>query len=176
MTVLTLLTLGLSYKGNYGEVPNSRLSSLSLEKLVFSSGTNGRYPFNSKVHSLFVRDKGQEPALIILMQYNEGVTRTVRRSLGTRRTPLLFSISSLPNKEHDLNVSLFRFGQSSRTWFPEAELEEAWFPALEEGRTLPAGIRDGEIQQGIILLPEWFNLHKPVTIAYTQNARTVRFL
>ncbi|MCG8603780.1 hypothetical protein MJD09_02125 [bacterium] len=174
--VLTLLTLGLPYRGNYGEVPNSGQNSPSLEEVVFSIGNYGRYLSNSKVHSLFVRDNSQEPALMILVAYNSAMTKTVRQALGTQRTPLLFSISSLSSKEHDLNASLFQFRQNHRNWFPGAELAKVWLSESEGNRWFPGSILGGYIQQGIILLPEWFNLHQPVTIVYTQNTRTVRFL
>ncbi len=173
--ILTLVVLGLSYEGNYGEVPNKTLPVILADHVSMKNQSLRLSP-SAKINSLFVRHgQTQEPILIILVAHDYRLTQKIRNIFPTRRTPLLFSISSMPAKESNLDLDLFRFRQNDKIWSPVDRVEKAWFVLFKDAK-FGGPINQGEIQRGLVLLPEWFDLQQPITIAYTKSERTLSLM
>ncbi len=173
--ILTLLILGLAYKGNYGQAPNKVLPVI-LEDPESLENQSLRLSSSAKINSLFVRHaQTQEPILIILVTHDDRLTQKIRDIFPTRRTPLLLSISSMPAKESHIDLDLFRFRQNDKIWSSVDQVEKAWFVLFKDAK-FGGPINQGEIQRGLVLLPEWFDLQQPITIAYTKSERTLNLM
>ncbi|MFQ5864261.1 MAG: hypothetical protein ACE5IW_03430 [bacterium] len=174
---LTLLMLGFSYKWIYGEVPVNLKSLPEVVQQVVSSEQAGiQISSENQINSLFVRQVGNGPmAMIMLIAHDKEVTQIVQEILQSKQTPLIFSVSALPFTEANFDPSLFRFEQNHRVWPARSEPIDKVMFALS-GAKFGGALKDGEIHQGVVLLPEWFDLRQPITIRYLDNARLLTFL
>ncbi len=172
----TLLILGLSNKGSYGRVPVDVKGLSHYFADAFSSDrTEFETAHPSKINSLFVKDDGSGPtAMIILVAHNDDLTDNVQRITNTKQIPLVFSVSTLPFKEAEFEPYHIEFEQNNKIWQPQIEGEYEIFPLSSEGK-FGGTIHDGEIHQGVVMLPDWFDVHRPIIIRYFASQRMLRF-
>ena len=91
-------------------------------------------------------------------------------------TPLVFSVSTLPNRTVNFDPALLRFEQRGRIWQPNAHKNSTDVWPLEEGGHFGGVINDSQVQQGVILLPKWFAPETPITIRYGDFHYLARFV
>lgn len=122
---------------------------------------------SDKITSFFVRDNDSNRIqLSMLVAYKPELAQSVRAIVRQRVTPLVFSISTLPNRIVSFDPGLLRFEQKGRIWKPETGKNSPDVMALEENGAFGGKIADGEIHQGVILLPAWFDPQVPITLRY----------
>ncbi len=168
--LVTLLVLGLSNKGTYGKVPASFIPGFGKSRDV--ERTQFTPPIASPINSLFVKSDGStSTTLIILVAYDSSLAHKTEAGFAGQ-TPLILSVSTLPFKEARFDPTLVEFEQDGHTWRPVADGES--FPIV---KTAPFGgrIRDGQIHQGVVMLPGEFDLSRPLTIRYLSSHRVLRF-
>ncbi|MFQ5602626.1 MAG: hypothetical protein ACE5HS_05105 [bacterium] len=174
--ILTLLMLGLSHKGSYGKVPVNinRLSQI-LQKGISSNLADLNSHNSPHINSLFVQNDGSGAvAMIVLVAYNGAFTKAFQQAGLSRQIPLIFSISSLPFQTANLNPALLRFEQGGKSWQPTDSEKPTIFTLFKNGK-FGGAIHDGDIHQGLVLLPEWFDIEQPITIRYLNNKREFHF-
>ncbi len=176
--ILTLLILGLSNKWIYGKVPvNIKKLPHLLEDVFSSAGFGSKFTTSSssKVNSLFVRNSDSGPsAMIILVAYDDIVTETVQKIMQTEKIPLIFSVSTLPYKEVELEPTFIQFEQDEKRWHPESEYNNEFFVLFQNSK-FGGVITEGEVHQGIVMLPELFDITQPITIKYLSTKRVFSF-
>lgn len=175
---LTLLMLGFSHKGIYGKVPVHLKSLPEIVKQLVSSEQSGiEISLKNQINSLFVRHAGNGPmAMIMLIAYDKEVTQAVQEILQSKQTPLIFSVSTLPFAKANFDPSLLQFEQDQHVWRTQSEPNiDVMFP-LGKNVKFGGALRDSEIHQGVVLLPDWFDLRRPIIIRYLNNERLLTFL
>jgi hypothetical protein len=131
----------------------------------------------NKITSLFVRtNDSNRIQFSILITYKDEFTRAVRELIGEEVTPLLFSVSTLPNRTAHFEPALLRFEQRGRSWQPSPERSAIDIWPWEEGGTFGGTLTDTQVQQGVILLPEWFDPQAPITLRYGDFHYLARFI
>jgi len=130
-----------------------------------------------KITSFFVRaNDSKRIQLSILIVHRQEFTRAVRALFSEKVTPLLLSVSTLPNRTGAFDPTLFRFEQRGRIWQPNATANAGDILPTEEGRAFGGTIADGEVQQGVMFLPEWFDARAPITVRYGDFHYLARFI
>jgi hypothetical protein len=120
-----------------------------------------------KVTSFFVRaNDSKRIQLSMLIACKEEFTQAVRALVGEKVTPLLFSVSTLPNRTVYFDPSLLRFEQRGRIWQPSTDSAAMDMLPLEEIEPFGGKLSEGQVQQGVILLPAWFDPQAPITVRY----------
>jgi hypothetical protein len=120
-----------------------------------------------KITSFFVpADAGRMIQLSMLVTYTAEFTRVVRELLGEEVTPLLFSVSTLPSRTVTFDPTRLHFEQYGRVWHPRLASDPIEFLALNESSRFGGDLSDGEVHQGVILLPAWFDPQAPITLRY----------
>lgn len=175
MILVALLIMGFSHKRSYGKVPaNSKNLPELMDNILSPHSVDLGISHQNKIRSLFVRPDGKNSlAIIMLVAHNEEVTNTVREILQSNQTPLIFSVSTLPFTEGYFDPTLFQFVQEQKVWRPSAELNDV-FP-LGKNAKFGGELNDGEIHIGVILLPEWFDITRPISLRYGNYSRSVKF-
>ncbi|MGH7457038.1 MAG: hypothetical protein ACRENG_37155 [bacterium] len=131
----------------------------------------------NKITSLFVRtNDSNRIQLSILITYKDEFTLAVRELVGEKVTPLLFSVSTLPNRTVHFDPALLRFEQRGRSWQPSPERNAIDIWPWEEGGPFGGTLTDAQVQQGVILLPEWFDPQAPITLRYGDFHYLARFI
>jgi len=122
---------------------------------------------DNKVTSLFVRSAGKGSIeLTMLIAYSRSITATTRKILNEEKTPLIFSVSALPLMSAEFNPENLTFVQNERSWSPQlSESAQDIFPLGKKGN-FGGIINETQVHQGVILLPAWFDLTKPIIIKY----------
>jgi hypothetical protein len=100
----------------------------------------------------------------------------VRELFGENVTPLVFSVSTLPLRHVVFDPARLRFEQRGRAWQPDSSRRALDVWPLEEGSRFGGPIADGQIQQGVILLPAWFDPQAPITVRYGDFHYLARFV
>ena len=177
MFLLTLMILGFSHKGSYGSIPvKSKGLSEFFENFLSSHTTDLDHSIQNHIQSLFVRPEGKHSnAILILVAYNSEVTRVVREILHSNKTPLIFSVSALPSVEVDFDPALFQFEQNQKVWQPNADPNTFEILPLGKNTKFGGDLTDDEIHQGVILLPEWLDITRPMSIHYVNYKRLLIF-
>lgn len=175
MILLALLIMGFSHKWSYGKIPaNSKNRPELMEHILSSCPVDLDISPENNIKSLFVRPKGKNSsAIIMLVAHNEEVTKIVREILQSNQTPLIFSVSTLPFTEGYFDPTLFQFVQEQTIWQPNAKLNDV-FP-LGKNSKFGGELNDGEIHLGVILLPEWFDVTRPISLHYGNYSRSLKF-
>lgn len=173
---MALLLLGFSHKGTHGEIPvNPEKLSEKLSRTLHARD-RVKLPAKNAIHSLFVRPHGRgSRALLMLVAYDEHVHDAVRRIAQSEHTPLIFSVSTLPETTVLFEPRALIFEQEGRAWQPtDDEFAATVIPLGVEAR-FGGELIDSEIHQGVILLPAWFDIERPLTVRYNGYSRTVSF-
>jgi hypothetical protein len=150
----------------------------------FSSKNAPRTPLSparkleaNKITSLFVRvNDSKRIQFSILITYKDEFTQAVRELIGEEVTPLLFSVSTLPTRTAHFDPALLRFEQRGRSWQPSPERNAIDIWPWEEGEAFGGTLTDAQVQQGVILLPEWFDPRAPITLRYGDFHYLARFV
>lgn len=120
-----------------------------------------------KITSFFVRDNDSNRIqLSMLVAYQAELTKAVREIVGQKVTPLVFSVSTLPSRMVSFDPTQLRFEQNGRQWTPMTGPHSPDVMPLEENGVFGGKVADGEVHQGVVLLPAWFNPHRPITLRY----------
>ena len=131
----------------------------------------------NKIISLFVRaNDSNRIQFSILITYKNEFTQAVRSLIGEEVTPLLFSVSTLPTRTANFDPALLRFEQRGRSWQPSPERNAIDVWPWEEGGTFGGILTDTRPQQGVILLPAWFDPQTPITLRYENFHYLARFV
>jgi hypothetical protein len=139
--------------------------------------TTSRKIETDKVTSFFVRaNDSKRIQLSMLVAYKAEFTQAVRELVGHKVTPLVFSVSTLPNRIVYFDPSQLCFEQGGRCWRPEAMGGQLDVLSLEEGGRFGGKLTDGELHQGVIFLPEWFDPATPITLRYGDFHYLARFV
>lgn len=129
-----------------------------------------------KITSFFVRaNDSKRIQLSMLVAYRAELTEAVRQIFGQKVTPLVFSVSTLPNRSVNFDPTLLRFEQRGRVWQPVANDNTADILPLDEGARFGGTVTDSEVHQGIVMLPAWINPKEPITLRYGDFHYLARF-
>jgi hypothetical protein len=129
-----------------------------------------------KITSFFVRaNDSKRIQLSILVTHKKEFTQAVRQLLQENVTPLLFSVSTLPNRTINFDPALLRFEQRGRIWQPNGVINSIDIWPLEEGGQFGGVITESQAHQGVILLPGWFDSQAPITVRYGDFRYLARF-
>ncbi len=129
------------------------------------------------ITSFFIRaNDSKRIQLSVLVTYKKEFTHAVRKLVQENVTPLLFSVSTLPNRTISFNPALLRFEQRGRAWQPDGLKNSVDIWPLEEGGQFGGVINDSQVHQGVILLPEWFDPAAPITVRYENFHYLARFV
>jgi hypothetical protein len=130
-----------------------------------------------KITSFFVRaNDSKRIQLSMIIASKEELTQAVRALLGEKVTPLLFSVSTLPNRTVYFDPSLLRFEQRGRIWQPSKTSAQVEILTLEKGGQFGGTLTDGQVHQGVIFLPPWFDPQAPITLRYGDFHYLARFI
>jgi hypothetical protein len=110
-----------------------------------------------------------------LIVHKQEFTQAVRALFRDNVTPLFLSVSTLPNRKAVFDPTLLRFEQCGRLWRPEMTGSVPEVLSLEAGEPFGGTLTDGQIHQGVILLPEWFDPQTPITVRYGDFQYLARF-
>ena len=138
--------------------------------------TNSQKIEADKITSFFVRaNDSKRIQLSMLVAYRAELTEAVRQISGQKVTPLVFSVSTLPNRSVNFDPTLLRFEQRGRVWQPVANDNAADILPLDEGAKFGGMVTDSEVHQGIVMLPAWINPKEPITVRYGDFHYLARF-
>ncbi len=163
---------------NAGAQPEPRLAAISpipikaskrssTDNVDLLSSTAPKKIESDKVTSFFVRaNDSKRIQLSMLVAYKQEFTHAVRAVVGQKVTPLVFSVSTLPNRAVNFDPTLLRFEQKGRVWQPSAEESTVDFLPVEEGGQFGGTLAEGQTQQGVVFLPEWFDPQIAITVRY----------
>lgn len=128
------------------------------------------------ITSFFVRDvEHRRITLSVLVAHNFELTQFVRQLTGEPVTPLVFSVSTLPDRRGFFDPLLLSFEQKGRTWKPSAASVEDLMP-LTADTPFGGEVSDGEVHQGVVFVPDWFNPEEPITVHYGDFRYQTRFI
>lgn len=130
-----------------------------------------------QITSFFIRaNDSKRIQLSVLVTYKKEFADAVQQLVQEKVTPLVFSVSTLPNRTVNFDPALLRFEQRGRIWQPNAHKNSTDVWPLEEGGHFGGVINDSQVQQGVILLPKWFEPETPITIRYGDFHYLARFV
>lgn len=130
-----------------------------------------------QITSFFIRaNDSKRIQLSVLVTYKKEFADAVQQLVQEKVTPLVFSVSTLPNRTVNFDPALLRFEQRGRIWQPNALKNSTDVWPLEEGGHFGGVINDSQVQQGVILLPKWFEPETPITIRYGDFHYLARFV
>jgi hypothetical protein len=129
-----------------------------------------------KITSFFVRaNDSKRIQLSMLVAYKPEFAEAVQQMVGQKVTPLVFSVSTLPNRQVEFNPAKLRFEQRGRAWQPEADKDVLDVLPLDENAKFGGLVTDREVHQGVVLLPAWMNPKEPITLHYGDFHYLARF-
>lgn len=136
--------------------PVDRVPAVNLKKMA-----------TDKVTSFFVRaNDSKRIQLSMLVVYKAELAAAIQKMYGQKVTPLVFSVSTFPNRQIDFDPAKLRFEQRGRIWNPESEKTAVNILPLDDNTKFGGMVSDGEVHQGIVLLPAWMNPQEPITLRY----------
>lgn len=129
-----------------------------------------------KITSFFVRaNDSKRIQLSMLVAYKPDFAEAVQQMVGQKVTPLVFSVSTLPNRQVEFNPAKLRFEQRGRVWQPEVSQDVLDVLPLDDNAKFGGLVTDREVHQGIVLLPSWMNPQEPITLRYGDFHYLARF-
>jgi len=130
-----------------------------------------------QITSFFIRaNDSKRIQLSVLVTHKKEFTHAVRKLVQENVTPLLFSVSTLPNRTVNFDPALLRFEQRGRIWQPNGLKNSIDVWPLEEGGRFGGVITESQVHQGVVLLPEWFDPAAPITVRYGDFHYLARFV
>ncbi|MDZ7362945.1 MAG: hypothetical protein ONB46_19815 [candidate division KSB1 bacterium] len=163
-------------KREISEPVSSPRKNVSTKDVDLTPSLPSRKIETEKITSIFVQaNDSKRIQFSILVACKREFTQAVRELFGENVTPLLFSVSTLPLRNVIFDPSRLRFEQRGRIWQPDSSRQALDVWPLVEGDRFGGPITDGQIQQGVILLPEWFDPQAPITVRYGDFHYLARF-
>jgi hypothetical protein len=136
--------------------PVDRLPVVNLKKME-----------TDKITSFFVRaNDSKRIQLSMLVAYKAELAVAMQKMYGQKVTPLVFSVSTFPNRQVEFDPAKLRFEQRGRIWHPENDSDAVDVLPLDDHAKFGGVVTDGEVHQGIVLLPAWMNPQEPITLRY----------
>ncbi len=136
--------------------PVDRIPTVSLKKME-----------TDKITSFFVRaNDSKRIQLSMLVVYKAELAKAIQKMYGQKVTPLVFSVSTFPNRQANFDPEKLRFEQRGRIWHPESDKAAVNVLPLDDNAKFGGVVADGEVHQGIVLLPAWMNPQEPITLRY----------
>lgn len=136
--------------------PVDRLPVVNLKKME-----------TDKITSFFVRaNDSKRIQLSMLVVYKAELAVAMQKMYGQKVTPLVFSVSTFPNRRFDFDPAKLRFEQGGRIWHPAGAEGVVDILPLDDNAKFGGVVTDGEVHQGIVLLPAWINPKAPITLRY----------
>lgn len=136
--------------------PVDRVPTVSLKKME-----------TDKITSFFVRaNDSKRIQLSMLVVYKAELAAAIQKMYGQKVTPLVFSVSTFPNRQVNFDPAKLRFEQGGRIWTPESGKAAVNILPLDDNAKFGGVVSDGEVHQGIVLLPAWMNPQEPITLRY----------
>lgn len=130
-----------------------------------------------KITSFFVRaSESKRIQLSMLVAYRDELAHAVQDLIGEKVTPLVFSVSTLPNRKVYFDPALLFFEQNGHVWQPQVSGSGLDVLPLEDGAAFGGTLVNGELHQGVILLPDWFNASEPIMLRYEDFHYLARFV
>lgn len=146
--------------------PLDRLPLLPAKKLA-----------TEQITSFFIRaNDSKRIQLSVLVTHKKEFTDAVRKLVQENVTPLLFSVSTLPNRTANFEPALLRFEQRGRVWQPNGLKNSIDIWPAEEGGRFGGAVSESQVHQGVILLPESFDPTAPITVRYGDFHYLARFI
>jgi hypothetical protein len=137
--------------------PVDRIPTVSLKKME-----------TDKITSFFVRaNDSKRIQLSMLVVYKAELAKAIQKMYGQKVTPLVFSVSTFPNRQANFDPAKLRFEQRGRIWNPESDKAAVNVMPLDDNAKFGGPVADGEVHQGIVLLPAWMNPEEPITLRYS---------
>jgi hypothetical protein len=164
----------------HAALPNEPISRKGEKPLASSAdkipAVNLKKVEADKITSFFVRaNDSKRIQLSMLVAYKTDLADAVRLMLGEKVTPLVFSVSTLPNRSVEFDPAKLRFEQRGRAWQPAAGNQVADIVRLDDNAKFGGMVKEGEVHQGIVLLPAWINPQEPITLRYGDFHYLARF-
>jgi len=120
-----------------------------------------------KITSFFVRaNDSKRIQLSMLVAYKAELAAAIQKMYGQKVTPLVFSVSTFPNRHVEFDPAKLRFEQRGRIWHPEKNSDAVHILPLDDNAKFGGVVTDGDVHQGIVLLPAWMNPQEPITLRY----------
>jgi hypothetical protein len=136
--------------------PVDRIPAVNLKKME-----------TDKITSFFVRaNDSKRIQLSMLVVYKAELAVVMQKMYGQKVTPLVFSVSTFPNRQVAFAPAKLRFEQRGRIWQPEGHPDAVDILPLDDNAKFGGVVTDGEVHQGIVLLPAWMNPNEPITLRY----------
>lgn len=129
-----------------------------------------------KITSFFVRaNDSKRIQLSMLVAYKPEFAEAVQQMVGQKVTPLVFSVSTLPNRRVEFDPAKLRFEQHGRSWQPDMGKNVLDVLPLDDNAKFGGLVTDREVHQGVVLLPAWMNPKEPITLRYGDFHYLARF-
>jgi hypothetical protein len=136
--------------------PVDRLPVVNLKKME-----------TDKITSFFVRaNDSKRIQLSMLVVYKAELAAAIRKMYDQNVTPLVFSVSTFPNRQVAFDPAKLCFEQRGRLWHPGSKQGAVDILPLDDNAKFGGLVIDGEVHQGIVLLPAWMNPKEPITLRY----------
>lgn len=180
VSVSGLIVLFLLMNFNGKVLAKGKASYLKSIREFWSTDTGSHFETASKeeqkISSLIIySNQNKADKLTMLIAYNKEVTRSIQNLLDRNVTPLVCSISTLPFESAEFAPDKMIFEQNGRWWSPDVSGESMDLFAIGNTTQFGGTIDDTEVQQGVILLPGWFDVKQPIYVVYKGIARRKRF-
>lgn len=135
-----------------------------------------RVPSETQITPLFIRSsqKGHID-LTMLIAHDKRITEIAKEIINKTITPLIFSVSSMPFVNDNFEPDRLVFEQNGKKWSPSNHPDSIDMFPIEEDVPFGGPISDTQIHQGVIMLPGWFDIDKPIEINY-KNFRKICLL
>jgi hypothetical protein len=136
--------------------PVDRVPAVNLKKME-----------TDKITSFFVRaNDSKRIQLSMLVAYKADLAAAMQKMYGHKVTPLVFSVSTFPNRHIEFDPAKLRFEQRGRIWQPGTHANTVEVLPLDDHAKFGGVVTDSEVHQGIVLLPAWMNPQEPITLRY----------
>ncbi|MDZ7263817.1 MAG: hypothetical protein ONB16_04485 [candidate division KSB1 bacterium] len=149
--------------------PRNELTMRFIKVLNISSNANvmDKMPGGTQITPLFIRstDKG-DIDLTMLIAYDERIAQIARQIISNSVTPLIFSVSTMPFVSMRFQPEQLIFQQNGKKWSPSNLAGTNDMFPLDDNIPFGGQINDSQLHQGVILLPAWFDINKPIEINY----------
>lgn len=122
---------------------------------------------DTQITPLFIRStqKG-EIDLTMLIAYDERITTIAKQIMSKAITPLIFSVSTMPFMNTNFQPELLIFEQNDKKWSPASNTDGNNLFPLDENIPFGGNITETQPHQGVIMLPGWFDMNKPIEVNY----------
>ena len=120
-----------------------------------------------KITSFFVRPADSKHIqLSMLVAFKNDLAKSVRELVGEQVTPLVFSVSTMPNRRVYFDPGLLQLEQGGRVWQPKTDAGSHDILPLDENGKFGGLLTDSDVHQAVILLPAWMDAKAPITLRY----------